>query len=55
MAAVAHNPGFAETVGVPQAVGRDFNDADVKRQRALAYRVRKSHQGLKEHDGRSRL
>lgn len=30
MAAVAHNPQFAEKVGVPQKVGQDFNDADKK-------------------------
>jgi len=28
MAAVAHNPSFAKKVGVPQSVGKDFNDAD---------------------------
>jgi hypothetical protein len=28
MAAVAHNPSFAKKVGVPQPVGKDFNDAD---------------------------
>lgn len=28
MAAIAHNPGFAKRVGVPQSVGRDFNAAD---------------------------
>lgn len=28
MAAVAHNPAFAKKVGVPQSVGRDFNEAD---------------------------
>ena len=28
MAAIAHNPGFAKKVGVPQSVGKDFNDAD---------------------------
>jgi hypothetical protein len=28
MAAVAHNPAFAKKVGVPQSVGKDFNDAD---------------------------
>jgi len=31
MAAVAHNPAFAKKVGVPQSVGRDFNEADVGR------------------------
>ena len=28
MAAIAHNPAFAEKVGVPQSVGMDFNKAD---------------------------
>ena len=28
MAAVAHNPKFAKKVGIPQAVGEDFNAAD---------------------------
>lgn len=28
MAAVAHNPGFAKKVGIPQSVGREFNKAD---------------------------
>lgn len=28
MSAVAHNPGFAQKVGVPQSVGKDFNKAD---------------------------
>jgi len=28
MAAVAHNPSFAKKVGVPQPVGKDFNNAD---------------------------
>lgn len=28
MAAIAHNPGFAKKVGVPQSVGKDFSDAD---------------------------
>ena len=28
MAAVAHDPGFAKRVGVPQSVGKDFNQAD---------------------------
>lgn len=28
MAAVAHNPGFAKKVGIPQSVGKDFNTAD---------------------------
>ena len=28
MAAVAHNPSFAKKVGIPQSVGKDFNEAD---------------------------
>jgi hypothetical protein len=28
MAAVAHNPSFAKKAGVPQSVGKDFNEAD---------------------------
>jgi hypothetical protein len=27
-AAVAHNPAFAKKVGIPQSVGKDFNQAD---------------------------
>lgn len=34
MAAVAHNPAFAKRVGIPQSVGKDFNEADkVKRKK----------------------
>jgi hypothetical protein len=28
MAAIAHSPSFAKKAGVPQSVGRDFNEAD---------------------------
>ena len=28
MAALAHNPAFAKKVGIPQSVGKDFNEAD---------------------------
>ena len=28
MAAVAHSPAFAKKVGIPQSVGKDFNEAD---------------------------
>jgi hypothetical protein len=28
MAAIAHNPAFAKKVGIPQAVGKEFNEAD---------------------------
>jgi hypothetical protein len=28
MAAVAHDPAFAKRAGIPQSVGKDFNQAD---------------------------
>jgi len=28
MTAIAHNPGFAKKVGIPQSVGKDFSEAD---------------------------
>ena len=31
MAAVANNPSFAKKVGVPQSVGKEFNEADKSR------------------------
>lgn len=31
MAAAAHNPEFAEKVGVPQSVAKEFNKADQKK------------------------
>ena len=31
MAAAAHNPKFARKVGIPVAVAKEFNAADVKR------------------------
>ena len=31
MAAAAHNPAFAKKVGVPQAVAKEFNQADMRR------------------------
>jgi hypothetical protein len=31
MAAIAHNPAFAKKVGIPQSVGKDFNEADKNR------------------------
>jgi hypothetical protein len=48
MAGVAHNPAFAKHVGIPQSVGREFNQADAgsgilnkKRQVAAALLSRK--------------
>jgi len=36
MAAVAHNPQFAKKVGIPQSVGKEFNQADAKKRVAEA-------------------
>jgi hypothetical protein len=36
MAAVAHNPAFAKRVGIPQSVGKDFNEADKMKRRKFA-------------------
>jgi hypothetical protein len=45
MAGVAHSPSFAKKVGVPQSVGREFNQADkggeLLKQAAMAKAVRK--------------
>ena len=30
MAGVAHDPSFAKKVGIPQSVGKEFNQADAK-------------------------
>jgi hypothetical protein len=32
MRAVAHNPKFAKKVGIPQSVGREFSEADKRRE-----------------------
>ena len=42
MAAIAHNQQFASKVGVPQSVGREFNEAD--KRKALANGLRKPYQ-----------
>lgn len=41
MQAVAHNPEFAKEAGVPQSVGKEFNDADKRKKMAAALRKRK--------------
>jgi hypothetical protein len=43
MRAVAHNPGFAKKVGVPQNVGRDFEAADesAARNKAIVEHLRR--------------
>lgn len=42
MAAVAHNPGFAKKVGIPQAVGKEFNQADKGRKFAKGGEMKES-------------
>lgn len=44
MAAVAHNPKFAKKVGVPQSVGKEFNDADRK---AKGGKVKKTAEAIR--------
>ena len=36
MAAAAHDPAFAQRVGIPQSVARDFNQADKGKKLAAA-------------------
>jgi hypothetical protein len=38
MAAVAHNPEFAKQAGVPQSVGKEFNEADKRKRLAKGLR-----------------
>lgn len=44
MEGVAHNPKFAQKVGVPQKVGKDFVSADQRKAMANAIRSRKAPQ-----------
>ncbi len=48
MAAVAHNPAFAKKAGVPQSVGRDFNEADKGRKFAGGGDMKESKQMMKK-------
>ena len=43
MAAVAHNPAFAKKAGVPQSVGKDFNQADKGRKFAQGGDMKKGY------------
>lgn len=38
MAAVAHNPQFAHKVGIPQAIGKEFNEADKAKKKKTSTR-----------------
>jgi hypothetical protein len=45
MAAVAHNPKFAKKAGVPQSVGKDFNQADKGRKFSKGDDMKKMNMG----------
>ena len=45
MAAVAHNPTFAKKAGVPQSVGKDFNEADKGRKFSKGGDMKKMDKG----------
>jgi hypothetical protein len=45
MAAVANNPKFAKKVGVPQSVGKDFNEADKGRKFSKGGDMKKMNMG----------
>jgi hypothetical protein len=45
MAAVAHNPKFAKKAGVPQSVGKDFNQADQSRKFSKGDDMKKMNMG----------
>ena len=45
MAAVAHNPKFAKKAGVPQSVGKDFNEADKGRKFSKGGDMKKMNMG----------
>jgi hypothetical protein len=46
MAAIAHSPAFAKKVGVPQSVGKDFNEADKGKKFGSGGRTRPDVQGV---------
>jgi hypothetical protein len=41
MRAAAHNPAFAAKMGIPQNVARDFEAADVARNKAIVEHLRR--------------
>ena len=49
MAAVAHNPAFAKKAGVPQSVGKDFNEADRGRKFSKGGDMKKMDKGGMAH------
>lgn len=48
MEAVAHNPGFAKKVGVPQSVGMDFSKADKGRKFGKGGDMKESKEMMKK-------
>ena len=46
MAAIANNPAFAKKVGVPQSVGKDFNEADKGKKFGSGGKTRPDVQGV---------
>ena len=48
MAAVAHNPAFAKKAGVPQSVGKDFNEADKGRKFGKGGDMKESKEMMKK-------
>jgi len=46
MAAIAHNPAFAKKVGIPQSVGKDFDDADKGKKFGSGGKTRPDVQGV---------
>lgn len=51
MAAVAHNPAFAKKAGVPQSVGKEFNQADKGRKFAGGGEMKESKEMMKKEVG----
>lgn len=47
MDAVAHDPKFAQKVGIPQKVGKDFAAADAKKGRPSDLSSEHTHQGMR--------
>ena len=51
MQAVAHNPGFAAKVGIPQKVGREFNQADKAKHETVRQSIDKARAEVKARHG----
>ena len=51
MAAVAHSPAFAKKAGVPQSVGKEFNQADKGRKFAGGGEMKESKEMMKKEVG----